>query len=97
MNAETTVKAKLAFERVSSSHGVIIRHYHSDNGLFDTKAFKASISNRPFHSAGSMPIIKTEKQKTELKGCHDGRPNCSSSCRPSMARSNRCILMASGY
>jgi hypothetical protein len=44
MDAESTVEAKLAFERVSSSHGVTIRHYHSDNDLFDTKAFKNSIS-----------------------------------------------------
>jgi hypothetical protein len=44
MNTETTVEAKLAFERLSSSHGVTIGHYHSDNGLFDTKAFQASIS-----------------------------------------------------
>jgi hypothetical protein len=43
-NAETTVKAKLAFERVAASYGATVRHYHSDNGLFDTKAFKASIS-----------------------------------------------------
>jgi hypothetical protein len=44
MNAETTAEAKLAFERVAASYGATVRHYHSDNGLFDTKAFKASIS-----------------------------------------------------
>jgi hypothetical protein len=44
MDAEATVEAKLAFERTSSSYGVTIRHYHSDNGLFDTsKAFKNSV------------------------------------------------------
>jgi hypothetical protein len=42
-NAETTVEAKLAFERVAASHGVSIKHYHCDNGLFDTKVFKAAI------------------------------------------------------
>jgi hypothetical protein len=40
---ETTVEAKLAFERVAEAHGVKIKHYHSDNGLFDTKAFKNAI------------------------------------------------------
>jgi hypothetical protein len=40
---ETTVEAKLAFKRVAASHGVRIKHYHSDNGLFDTKSFKAAI------------------------------------------------------
>jgi hypothetical protein len=44
MDAESTVEAKLAFERTSSSYRVTISHYHSDNGLFDTKAFKNSIS-----------------------------------------------------
>jgi hypothetical protein len=44
MNAATTVEAKLAFERVVASYSVTVRHYHSDNGLFDTKAFKASLS-----------------------------------------------------
>ena len=39
MNAETTVEAKNAFERIAKSHGVTIEHYHSDNGLFDTKLF----------------------------------------------------------
>lgn len=40
MNAEETVEAKLAFERVARSYGVRIQHYHADNGLFDTKLFK---------------------------------------------------------
>ena len=43
MNAEATVKAKQAFERISATHNVKIRHYHADNGLFDTHAFKLSI------------------------------------------------------
>ena len=44
MNAQTTVESKQAFERVAESHGVSIRHYHCDNGLFDTKLFKESIA-----------------------------------------------------
>jgi hypothetical protein len=44
MDAKSTVEAKLAFECLSSSHGVTIRHYYSDNGLFHTKAFKNSIN-----------------------------------------------------
>jgi hypothetical protein len=45
MNGASTVEAKLAFERTASSHGVHIQHYHADNGLFDTKVFKASIQS----------------------------------------------------
>ena len=44
MNATATVEAKLAFERFAASHGVIIKHYHCDNGLYDTKKFKASVN-----------------------------------------------------
>ena len=44
MNAEATVEAKLAFERVCNSHGGRVTHYHADNGLFYTKAFNASVT-----------------------------------------------------
>ena len=44
MNSEATVEAKLAFERVCNAHGVRVTHYHAENGLFDTKAFNASIT-----------------------------------------------------
>jgi hypothetical protein len=44
MDGAATVEAKLAFERLASSRGVLIKHYHADNGLFDTKIFKASIA-----------------------------------------------------
>lgn len=43
MDAESTVEAKHAFERLAESHGVRIRHYHSDNGLFDTKLFRDAV------------------------------------------------------
>ena len=43
MDAESTIKAKEAFERLASESGNVVRHYHADNGLFDTKAFKQSI------------------------------------------------------
>ena len=43
MDAESTIKAKEAFERLASESGNIVRHYHADNGLFDTKAFKQSV------------------------------------------------------
>jgi hypothetical protein len=43
LDADSTVEAKLAFERVSASHGVVVKHYHADNGLFDTKTFRAAV------------------------------------------------------
>jgi hypothetical protein len=45
MDANATVDAKLEFERVCSLHGVKILHYHADNGLFDTKAFRSATEN----------------------------------------------------
>ena len=45
LNAEKTVEAKRAFERLAASHQVVIKHYHADNGLFDTKAFWSDIKS----------------------------------------------------
>ena len=43
IDAATTVEAKMAFECMAHSHNVVVKHYHCDNGLFDTKLFKQSI------------------------------------------------------
>ena len=43
MDADATIKAKEAFERLASESGNVVGHYHADNGLFDTKAFKQSV------------------------------------------------------
>lgn len=40
---ESTIEAKKAFERFAKVHGVIIRHYHADNHIFDSKAFVAEV------------------------------------------------------
>jgi hypothetical protein len=44
LDSASTVEAKLAFERIASSNSVTIKHYHADNGLFDTKIFKKLVS-----------------------------------------------------
>ena len=41
--AMSTIKAKEAFERIMADSGVNVLHYHADNGLFYTKAFKQSV------------------------------------------------------
>ena len=43
MDASFTVEAKLAFERMAQSQSVKTKHYHYDNGLFDTKYFKVFV------------------------------------------------------
>ena len=36
INATETFKAKLTFEREAQSYGVVIKGYHTDNGIFNT-------------------------------------------------------------
>ena len=38
-SAIETVQAKQAFERYAATHGVLIRHYHADNGCFTDNEF----------------------------------------------------------
>ena len=45
LDAESTVEAKQSFERAMNAHGLKVSHYHADNGLFDTKTFKASVQH----------------------------------------------------
>ena len=33
-NAKETIQGKKAFEAVSQQHGIVVRHYHADNGIF---------------------------------------------------------------
>ena len=39
INATETVKEKLTFEREAKSHGVVIKGYHDDNGIFNASEF----------------------------------------------------------
>ena len=43
MNAEATIKAKDASERIPHSFHVSVKHYHCDSGLLDTKKFRTSV------------------------------------------------------
>jgi hypothetical protein len=38
-SAVHTIAAKQAFERVAKVYGVTVKHYHADNGIFESKAF----------------------------------------------------------
>jgi hypothetical protein len=39
-SSEESVKAKRAFKQFAAKHGVVIRHYHCNNGCFANNAFK---------------------------------------------------------
>jgi hypothetical protein len=71
---ETTVEAKLAFERVAASHGVPIRHYHSDNGLFDSKVFKTAIekANQTLSFCGPNAHHQNGKAENRIKDITTG-------------------------
>ncbi|MEM7283838.1 MAG: reverse transcriptase domain-containing protein, partial [Pseudomonadota bacterium] len=74
MNADTTVKAKSAFERLASSHGVHISHYHADNGLFDTKTFRDAIqkANQTLSFCGVNAHHQNGKAENRIKDITKG-------------------------
>jgi hypothetical protein len=46
LNSAQTVQATQAFEAEAKRHGVTIKHYHADNGLFRTKPFEQDIERK---------------------------------------------------
>jgi hypothetical protein len=44
VTAEETVEAKKAFEAYARSHGVIVKHYHADNGCFAESLFMSAVA-----------------------------------------------------
>ena len=45
INATETVKAKLTFDRDDKSQGVVIKGYHTDNGIFNSSEFMEELLN----------------------------------------------------
>ena len=43
INSTETVKAKLTFEREYQSQGVVIKLYHTDNGIFNSSEFMEEV------------------------------------------------------
>jgi hypothetical protein len=74
MDAAATVAAKQAFERILHSHGVTARHYHADNGLFDTKLFKSSIeqANQTLSFCGVNAHHQNGKAENRIKLVTEG-------------------------
>eukprot|EP00957_Ditylum_brightwellii_P202634 15331018-Ditylum_brightwellii.AAC.2 len=42
ISKEETLQSKCAYERVAAAHGVHVKWYHSDNGRFGKKSFRAA-------------------------------------------------------
>ena len=74
MSTDTTVEAKLAFERVFQSHGVQVLHYHADNGLFDTQVFKGSVekANKTLSFCGVNAHHHNGKAENRIKDVTEG-------------------------
>jgi hypothetical protein len=45
-SAEVTVQAKETFERIAATHNVRVRHYHCDNGVFNSDEWKEHANQR---------------------------------------------------
>ena len=45
-NAEETVKAKEAFELYAATHGIVVEHYHADNGVFADRRFSDAVRSK---------------------------------------------------
>ena len=39
LTSEETVEGKIAFEKFCEARGVVVKHYHADNGRFADKGF----------------------------------------------------------
>ena len=74
LDAESTVEAKLAFERVAASHGAMVHHYHADNGLFDTKLFKEAVrkSNQTLSFCGVNAHHQNGRAEARIKDVTTG-------------------------
>ena len=41
-NADETITGKNAFEAISKTQGITIKHYHSDNGIFSANKWRTA-------------------------------------------------------
>ena len=49
LNAIETVKSKLKYEKEAREHGIIVKSYHTDNGVFTAERFQESlVQNQTF-------------------------------------------------
>ena len=66
INATETVKAKLTFEREAQSQGVVIKGYHTDNGIFNSSEF--------------MEELLKKQQKIRFSGAGSSHQNGAAEC-----------------
>jgi hypothetical protein len=59
-SAEEAVNAKQSFEDYAGSHGVEVKHYHADNGIFTSKSWKDNCRER--HQGVSYAGVNSHHQ-----------------------------------
>ena len=74
MDAAETVRAKESFERLTSSYDVTVRHYHCDNGLFNSHLFHTSIrrSNQTISFCGVNAHHQNGKAERRIRDITEG-------------------------
>ena len=72
-SAEETIEAKIAFERTAAAHGVKIGHYHADNGVFASEAWKnhCRANNQGFSYAGVSSHHQNGRAERRIRELQD--------------------------
>jgi hypothetical protein len=91
VTAEETVEAKEAFEAYARSHGVIVKHYHADNGHFAESLFMSVVAE--LGQTISFCRVSAHFQKGIASRETDSRPvetskQTTPTCKSKMAISN---------
>ena len=58
-SADETLEGKLIFERKAALYGVTVRHYHADNGIFVSTAWKEDCLQKRQGFTYSVPLFLT--------------------------------------
>lgn len=70
LTSDETLYAKQSFERYARQHGVIIKHYHCDNGRFSDKTFIDDVTKKGQTISYCAAYAHLQNDKTE-KGIRD--------------------------
>ena len=70
INTNETVQAKISFKREDKSHGLVIKGYHTDNGIFNASDFMEDMLNKQknvrFMGAGASHQHGGEERTTKI-------------------------------
>ena len=81
-NANGTIKAKLTFERDHQSQGVVIKGYHTDNGIFNASEFMEELSKKQqnIKLSGAGASHQNGASERHQDGSHYGENHVDTRC-----------------